>query len=391
MPYYHRKLEPLLFQSLKQFPVSLITGPRQAGKSTLLKQCLPNYQYVTLDDPALRALALEDPELFLSTHPDPLILDEIQYAPNLLPYIKMRVDVDRGRYGRYVLTGSQSFQLMQGVSETLAGRVAIFHLYPFTWDEVEAVPSHAQEAHDELKLSKRIIEGFYPEFFSNPEINWNLWSSSYVTTYLERDVRNIKAISDLARFQTFINLLAVRAGSLLNLSEVAKECGISQPTAKDWLSILQATYVIYLLRPYHSNKTKRMVKSPKLYFIDTGLLCYLLGIDTPERFLKASERGHIFENLVVVDFLKSQAYSMQKQELFFYRTQAGMEIDLLVDSGRELHGYEIKFTKTPNRRMGEQLAIFQKTHPSAKLKLLCLREPPLPLNEGIEATHFRVL
>lgn len=387
MPYFHRSLEPILLKALQQFPAALITGPRQAGKSTLLKHCLKHFHYVTFDDPAERNLALQDPELFLSTHHAPLILDEIQYVPSLLPYLKMRIDARRSQYGQYVLTGSQAFELMEGISETLAGRIAVFQLYPFNWEEI---PGYKKKAYEELKLSEQIVKGFYPEFFSNPSVDWNIWHSSYVSTYLERDVRNLKAINDLSRFQTFLSLIAMRAGSLLNLSEVAKECGISQPTAKDWMSILQATYIVYLLYPYYKNKTKRLIKSPKIYFVDTGLLSYLLGIDGPDRFLKASERGHIFENMVIMDFIKRSSNSLKRKDFYFYRTHSGEGIDLLIESGQELEAYEIKFTKTPTPKMASSLQKFMIEHPHVQGSLLCLRSTSLPLNWQISTRHWLV-
>ena len=203
--YIHRAIEPLLDQALSQFPAVLVTGPRQAGKSTLLQQRLKKYTYVTLDDPVSRALAIEDPELFLSTYPEPLIIDEIQYAPNLLPYLKIRIDTNRQLCGRFVLTGSQIFPLMKGVSESLAGRIAILQLYPLCWNELSL------SATDDRLCMQQMIRGFYPQFAVRPETNFNLWFGSYISTYLERDVRNIKAITDLGRFQTFISLLAARA------------------------------------------------------------------------------------------------------------------------------------------------------------------------------------
>ena len=272
--YFARKMEKSLLEALAQFPVCLITGPRQAGKSTLLQKALKEFNYVTLDDPIMRALANDDPELFLSKNQVPLIIDEIQYAPELLSYLKIRVDAKRSTYGQYVLTGSQTFQLMKGVSESLAGRIAIFNLYPFSWEEVWEVPDHQKI--DEQACAGQILQGFYPEVVTHPALDKNLWFGSYLSTYIERDVRNIKSITDLGRFQTFVGLLAARAGKLLNLSEISKECGITHPTAKDWISILESTYIIYLLKPYHNNLSKRLIKSPKLYFTDTGLLCYLL-------------------------------------------------------------------------------------------------------------------
>lgn len=384
MKYYHRTIEPHLLSALKSFPAILITGPRQAGKSTLLQHCLKGYTYVTFDDPELRALAQNDPELFLSTHPAPLILDEIQYTPHLLPYIKIRIDKNRQKYGQYVLTGSQTFLLMEGISETLAGRIALFELYPFCYNEI---PAFKKKVESELVLADQIIQGFYPEFYSNPKVDRQRWFSSYVATYLERDIRNLKTISDLTRFQTFLSLLATRVGSLLNLSEIGKECGISQPTAKSWLTLLEATYVIHLLKPYYKNKTKQLVKAPKLYFVDTGILCYLLGIDSKERFLKASERGSIFENMIIMDVLKSLAYD--RHDLYFYRTTRGEEIDLLVEKGAHLNAYEIKFSKTPTPQMAGTLIKFQKEHSTAGTHLVCLRKSSLPLKEKTSTLYWQ--
>lgn len=383
--YLRRKIEYLLDQALTMFPVILITGARQTGKSTLLRKRYKNYRYVTLDDPILRALAKEDPELFLKTHGEPLVIDEIQYAPELFPYLKLRIDSERRRMGRYLLTGSQIFQVMEGVTETLAGRIALFHLYPFCLEELGRFQ---EKIDDEEVMAKRLINGFYPEFFVNSAMDPQLWFSSYLATYVERDVRNIKAITDLARFQTFIRLCAARVGQLLNLSEIAKECGISQPTAKDWLGILESTYIIYLLKPYHVNHTKRLVKSPKLYFVDTGLLSYLLGLESWEQLIKAPYRGHLFENMVIMEMAKHLAYKKSKSELFFYRTGAGVEIDLLVESRGELAAYEIKFSKTPSKSMVRSLESFAKEHEINKAQLLSLRREPLKISTHVEAVHW---
>ncbi len=386
--YIPRKLEKLFLSALKQFPVCLITGPRQAGKSTLLRNFLKEYLYVTLDDPLMRTLANEDPKLFLSMHPAPLIIDEIQYAPGLLSFIKMYVDENRRSYGQYVLTGSQIFQLMKGVSESLAGRVAIFNLYPLSWDEIKTVVGYETTLYDERKCAEQIVQGFYPEFFSTPQLDKHLWFSSYLSTYVERDVRNIKSITDLSRFQIFIGLLAARAGKLLNMSEIGKECGITQPTVRDWLSILESTYMIYLLKPYHNNQTKRLVKSPKLYFVDTGLLCYLLGIDTAERFFKSSERGAIFENMVVMECRKRLAAAKGYSQCYFYRTASGVEVDLVVEREGEIDAYEIKWAKTLSRDMAESLALFMKEHPVRTASVISLHEENVPLLEGISGVHW---
>ena len=380
--YIPRAIEKRLKDAVSQFPVVLITGPRQAGKSTLLQHALPDYKYVTLDDPLVRALATNDPELFLSTYKSPVIIDEIQYAPNLFSYLKLHVDRNRSKYGQYVLTGSQTFQLMKGVSESLAGRIAILQLYPLSWSEIAKSPK------DDQVCVEQMIQGFYPELSAGPKKDQNLWYSSYVATYLERDVRNLKAITDLNRFQTFLSLIAVRAGQLLNMSEIAKECGISEPTVKDWLTILQATYVIFLLQPYYNNVTKRLVKSPKVFFVDTGLLCYLLGIDTPDRFRKASERGHIFENMVIAECVKQAAQRTERSEFYFYRTADSVEVDLIwVRSGKP-SAYEIKWSKTLDRQMAQPMVTLLKDHRMEDTKVLSLHENDVPLMDGVTGSHW---
>lgn len=389
--YIHREIEELLSKALNQFPVCLITGPRQAGKSTLLQHLLRKFNYITLDDPFMRELANRDPELFLSRNTAPLIIDEIQYAPSLLSFIKIRVDKKRREYGQYVLTGSQIFQLMKGVSETLAGRIAIFNLYPLCWEEIKTVPHHNKSMFNDIESAKQTVTGFYPEFFVNKHLDKNLWFGSYLSTYIERDVRNIQNIPDLNRFQTFIGLLATRAGQLINFSEISREVGVSQPTIKNWISILESTYIIYLLKPYHNNRTKRLVKSPKLYFVDTGLLCYLLGIDSEERFFKASERGHIFENMVVMECIKRLATISKRSECYFYRTMSGLEVDLIVEQNGKLAAYEIKFSKTPALDSAKSLKKFKEDHKVKISQVLSLQEKSVPLSDEIEEVHWSQL
>lgn len=384
--YIPRAIEGELKEALTQFPVCLVTGPRQAGKSTLLQNVLKNYTYVSLDDPVHRSMAEQDPELFLSSFPAPLIIDEIQYVPSLLSYIKIRVDKNRHLPGQYVLTGSQIFQLMKGVSESLAGRIAIFQLYPLSWNEI----THQFPVSDS-DCAKQTIKGFYPEFMISPKLNWNLWYGSYLSTYIERDVRNIKSITDLSRFQTFISLLAARAGQLLNLSEIAGQCGISQPTAKDWLSILQATYVIHILQPFHNNLSKRLVKTPKILFVDTGLLCYLLGIDQEERFFRSAERGHVFENMVIMEAIKRLSHKTKRAQVYFYRTSSGSEVDLIIDSVNQLEAYEIKLSKTPNKEMVSPLIRFVNDHTVHKAALLSLYDKKIMLADRIETEHWSTI
>lgn len=381
--YMHRDLEKPLKEALKQFPVVLVTGPRQAGKSTLLQHTLKEYNYITLDDLLVRQLAESDPSLFLKTYESPLIIDEIQYVPALLPFIKMRVDEHRRKYGQYVLTGSQIFPLMKGVSESLAGRIAIFQLYPLSWREI---PN--KDPYDEIKTVKQMLEGFYPEFQIHAHLNPKFWHSAYLSTYIERDIRAMRNIHDLGQFQRYLVLLASRAGQLLNLNEIGKECGISQTTAKDWLTLLQATSIIYLLEPYARNLTKRIIKSPKLFFVDTGLLCYLLRIETKEQLIHSPFGGHIFENMVIIEMIKRFAEKGERAPCYFYRTTSGLEVDLLIDYGDSFDAYEIKFSSTINVEMTRSLGKFKEEFPTKKASLLNLRKKNHPFPNGILATHW---
>lgn len=383
--YVNRAIEPLLLEAVEQFPAVGITGPRQAGKSTLVQTCLPNYRYISFDDPVERKNATQDPALFLSANPSPVILDEIQYVPDLIPLIKLAIDQNRDKMGQYILTGSQTFPLMAGVSESLAGRIALFALYPLSWEELPHEP--AEILNDRLMI-RRMLKGFYPELYRRKNINQRVWLQSYIRTYLDRDVRQVQAIGDLIQFQTFLGLLAARAGQLLNLSEVARECQISQPTAKRWLSVLEATYVIFLLKPYARNHTKRLIKSPKVYFVDTGILCHLLGIDSEELILNSPFRGHLFENMVVMEWVKRKSLTGDDRFLSFYRTQRGLEIDLLFHKADRLEAYEIKFSKSPALRMVGPLQKFEKEYPNSLCHLLCLREKKLALTRTIDAIHW---
>jgi predicted AAA+ superfamily ATPase len=381
--YLHRKLETPLKEALKQFPIVLVTGSRQAGKSTLLHETLETYNYVTLDDLLIRNLTESDPALFLKSYEPPLIIDEIQYCPSLLPQLKIRVDQNRREYGQYALTGSQIFPLMKGVSESLAGRIAIFHLFPLSWEEIKGV-----DLYDEKTMVGQMLKGFYPEFQVQPELNPKFWHSSYLSTYLERDLRSMRNIQDLGQFQRFLVLLAARAGQLLNLSEVGKECGITQTTAKDWLTLLQATSIVYLLEPFSRNITKRVVKSPKLFFVDTGLLCYLLRIETMEQLIHSPFSGHVFENMVVMEKVKRYAGRGERAPCYFYRSSSGLEIDLLIDNGDRYDIYEIKFSSRPTKEMGKSLMQFREEHPVGRSAILNLRKEKIHLKQDLEAIHW---
>ncbi len=384
--YHQRGIEKTIRKALKGFPALLITGARQVGKSTLLMQVFKDYEYVTLDDPFHRELANSDPEAFLAHHGRPLIIDEIQYAPQLFTYLKIEIDQNREDYGRFILTGSQFFPLMQGVTESLAGRVAIFDLFPFS---IKELPDF--DCHDQKSVNEVLLTGLFPELHVNPHLETQIWINTYITTYLERDVRSIKTISNLNTFQTFLRLLATRAGSQLNLSEVAKKCGISQPTARAWLSILEATYIIYLLKPYFNNHSKRVVKTPKLYFLDTGLLANLLGIMTTEALIRSPMVGHVFENFVILEAIKQCSFSGMRGQLYFYKSVSGLEVDLLVENGGELDAYEIKFTKTIHPKDGMNLEKLQEIFPVRSATLLSLKKEGVPLSKKVRARHWSFL
>jgi len=338
--YIKRAIENELKQAVKEFPVLVLTGPRQTGKSTLLKKVFTDYKYVTLDNPMTRELAASDPVSFL-TNDDKLIIDEIQYLPEILPYIKIEVDKDRTRNGRYLLTGSQYFPLMSGLTESLAGRISIYELLGVSTEE-----TYGKKQLSNIDNCFEIIhKGFFPEVAIH-NVDPNRFYSGYLQTYLERDIRQISSIQDLNLFQSFLELLAARVGNLLNLSEIAKECGISHTTAKKWLSLLETTRIIFLLRPYYKNISKRVVKSPKLYFSDTGLLSYILRFQNAETLAKSSHAGAFFENLVILEMIKFKFNHNENYELYFFRDSHHDEIDLIIDRGQTQDLIEIKKTAT---------------------------------------------
>jgi hypothetical protein len=339
--YVHRVIEKELKAAAAEFPVVVLTGPRQTGKSTLLRKTFPKYDYATFDDPVTRKFAEDDPKSFLA-RADRMIIDEIQYLPEILPYIKMSADENRSAKGRFLLTGSQYFPLMAGLGESLAGRAALYELLGFSTEEI-GVGGRNNNVADPFSL---IFRGFYPEVVAGGA-DRNRFYSSYLQTYLERDIRQIASVQDLRVFQNFLELLAARAGALLNLNEIAKECGISFTSARRWLSLLETTRVVYLLRPYHRNITKRVIKSPKVYFTDTGLLAYLLRYPGVAVMRKGPQAGAFFENFIVAEFLKYKLNHNRNFELYFYRDSNKNEIDLLLDFGVSLELLEIKATATP--------------------------------------------
>lgn len=335
---FDRRLTPTLVRLAAAFPVVAITGPWQSGKTTLARACFPDKSYVSLEDPTERAFAQEDPRGFLARFEHGAIFDEAQRWPDLFSHLQGMVDQDRSP-GRFVLTGSQQFGLLSGVTQSLAGRVGLTRLLPLSLAELTKATLSG------FKLDDLMLRGFYPALHAYP-IPPADWYASYVATYVERDVRQLLNIQDLSSFQRFLRLCAGRCGQLLNLSSLAGEAGIAQSTARAWMSVLEASDIVYLLPPYHRNFGKRLVKSPKLYFLDVGLACWLLGIRGADTLALHPMRGALFEAFVIGEFLKQRFNEGKPADLYFWRDNNGLEADLLFEADGRLQTVEIKSGRT---------------------------------------------
>ncbi len=359
MKYKKRVLSKTIQRAIKTFPAIVVTGPRQSGKTTLYKMLFSNtHNFVSLENPDIRVRAKEDPVSFLNQYRPPVIIDKIQYLPELLSYIKTEIDSDR-KPGNWLFTGSQNFILMDNISQSLAGRIATLSLLPFSISELSNNAKNAKDytnwlsnkknnsiVNNNLPFSELILRGFYPEISANKKVDRKLWCSSYITTYLERDIRSLTSIGDLSQFERFLIACAVRTGQILNLSDLARDIGISVPTAKRWLSLLETGHQIYLLYPYYKNIGKRIIKSPKIYFCDTAICSYLLGIHNRESLLGSPYLGNLFETMIVIDFLKRFLHFGDKPNMYYLRTRDGLEIDLVIEVAGYLYLYEIKSTMT---------------------------------------------
>ncbi len=350
-----RHLEKKLISAADSWRVVSITGPRQSGKTTLVRKVFPEARYVSLENPQEREFALTDPQGFLARFPDRVILDEIQRAPELFSYIQGIVDEQRVN-GRFILTGSQNFLLMEKVSQSLAGRCCVLHLLPFSQGELAGKPAMDIESIGKVTspeagtekadgLFDLMFKGFYPPIYDQG-LDPQEWLANYYRTYVERDVRQVQNLGDFETFSRFVRLCAGRTGQLLNLSSLAADTGISVPTVKRWLSLLQAGFLVTLLSPYHANFNKRLVKSPKLYFYDTGLLCYLLRIRSGEELVTHCARGFIFENFILSELYKNYYHQGKEPDVYFWRDSTGREVDVIIELGAEQIPVEIKSGQT---------------------------------------------
>ncbi|MGN0233003.1 MAG: ATP-binding protein [Bacteroidaceae bacterium] len=336
MEYIHRDMERVVEEASRYFPVITITGPRQSGKTTMLRHIFQDLPYYTMEDIDTRKLAIEDPVRFLNESKEGMMLDEVHNVPELLSYIQGIVDREPQR--RFILSGSSNFSLLKNVSQSLAGRTAVFELLPFSYREL---------SHDKLPgdINELLYRGLYPAICSGSNVPKFLYPA-YIKTYLERDVRKLQNVKDIMLFATFLRLCAGRIGSVFNASELANEVGVTVKTIQAWISVLQTSYVVYLMPPYYENSRKRLTKSPKLYFCDTGLACALMGIESPEQLAYNNMRGHLFENMVVMELLKRRFNEGREGNLYFYRDSNQNEVDILAGNEQGMQAYEVKSAMT---------------------------------------------
>lgn len=339
----------------KKYPILVLTGPRQSGKTTFLKTQFSEYEYVNLENLDLRKFATDDPNGFLAQYDKNVIFDEVQRVPHLFSYLQTKVDEDK-IMGQFILSGSQNFHLMQNITQSLAGRVALFKLMPFDVSEMQA----ANWLSDDYAVN--LQKGFYPAIYDR-DIPSKVFYSNYIQTYVERDLSELIHVKDLKQFRNFISLCAARAGQLLNLNSLANECGISQPTAKSWISVLESSYIVYQLQPYFSNFNKRVTKSSKLYFYDTGLLCFLLKINDAASVKLSAQKGNLFENYVINECLKKNYHNNLLLDFWFWRDAEGHEVDLIWQNSELLNLVEIKATETIMPEMFKGLSYFEKLKP----------------------------
>jgi predicted AAA+ superfamily ATPase len=337
-----RLLQPRLLDLATRYPVLTLTGPRQSGKTTLSRMAFPKLPYVSLENPAQREFAQEDPVAFLARYREGAVIDEVQRVTHLFSYLQGMVDEDP-RPGRFLLTGSQNLALVDAVTQSLAGRTTLTELLPLSLDEIRRFPDPPAD------LDTLMWQGGYPRIYER-NLPAHEWLADYTATYVERDVRQLIKVGDLLLFQTFLRLCASRTGQILNLSSLANDCGISQPTARSWLSVLEASYIVFRLPPFFANLGKRLIRAPKLYFYDAGLAANLLNIEHPRQLVTHPLRGALFETWVIAEIAKAHLHRGRRPRLSFYRDRSGLEIDLVIEKGVDLVLVEIKSAQTPARQ-----------------------------------------
>lgn len=405
--YIARHIEKTIEKSFAAFPAVLITGPRQVGKSTLLLNRFKNIPNVTLDNP-LQLLSLrQDSVEFFKLHGSPLILDEVQRAPECFSVLKYMIDSDR-RAGMYILTGSQKYALMKGVSESLAGRIGIIDMLGLSDREIYEDPfdrpflptsDYLLERRPKMapsiqNLWERIHRGSMPELYSNENMDWEQYYAAYVDTYIERDVKQLGSVGDTLAFTQFMTALASRTGELLNAASLARDVGVDSKTVKRWLSILQASNIICLLQPFYLNINKRIIKTPKVYFTDTGLVCYLCRWLTPETLANGAMAGSIYETFIVSEILKSYYNAGKEPDLYFFRNTDGQEVDLLFYRDGKLYPIEIKKTSSPNVKDAKHFGTLSTFFPSLEVSeggIICNAEDLLPLGQNLKIIPFRFI
>ncbi len=399
---FKRTMEKVIRSVSNNFPVLLVTGPRQVGKTTLLQMCArKNRSYVTLDDVDARTLAINDPQLFIKTFTPPIIIDEVQYAPQLFSAIKLQVDSNKQAPGMYWLTGSQKFDLMKDVNESLAGRVAVLNLLGLSHSEMKGTPDrghflptsrwvtaarkHIKNTPSLKSIYKTIWHGSFPKLAKMSSHQRDIYYSSYIQTYIQRDVRDITGVSNETLFYNFIQSIAAHTGQTLNYANLAKQIGVDSKTIKSWLSILRASGLVFLLQPWHNNIYKRIIKTPKIYFLDTGLASYLTRWNTPDALLSGAMSGAMLETWFISEVVKSYWHNAKPAPIYYYRDLDKYEIDLLIEHNQKLYPVEIKKTATPSNIKTKFDILKKLKAPTAKSSVVCLSDTDCVVSKNIQA------
>lgn len=364
-----RKIKDKLLDISTKVPVITLLGPRQAGKTTLVKELFPDYTYVNLEDKATRELAETDYIGFFNKYKEPMIIDEVQRVPELLSAIQVKVDEDRRKNGRFILTGSHQPRLREAVAQSLAGRTSLLTLLPLSLEEIKS-------SNNVPDVDENIIRGFMPELYLENTREPNDFYRDYLNTYIEKDLRQMISVKDLNTFVKFLTLLAGRVGQVVNLSSMAGEVGVSSTTLSEWLSVLEDSFVVFKLQPYYSNISKRVVKAPKVYFVEPGLAAYLLGIESANQASRDPLRGNLFENIVVLEAFKQRLNQNKEPNLFYMRTEKGVEVDLILKKEGILYPFEIKSAMTPNKEFSKNLKSFcESEKDSSGMNVIYVGEP----------------